>query len=133
MKKNVILLMAFQLAKIGWYNMTKLKREIIDVELNDYIDFDVIEYKTFDEVIAQMESLKKEYGKRDIYFFVQSYGYDGGKELRLRERRLETDKEYNKRCKEFEAEKEKQAKAKKSKEEKELATYERLKKKFENM
>lgn len=111
--------------------MTKLKREIIDVELNDYIDFDVLEYKTFDEVIDQMNLLKKEYANRDVYFFVQFYGYDGGKELRLRERRFETDKEYNKRCKEFEAEKEKQAKAKKSKEEKELATYERLKKKFE--
>jgi hypothetical protein len=110
-----------------------LKKQIIDVEINDYIDFDVIEYKTFDEVIAQMESLQKEYGKRDIYFFVQFYGYDGGKELRLRERRLETDNEYNKRRKEFEAEKEKQAKTKKTKEEKEFATYERLKKKFENI
>jgi hypothetical protein len=112
--------------------MSQIKREILDVQINDYIDFDVIEYKTFDEVIAQMESLKKEYKGRDIYFYVQSYGYDGGKELRLYERRLETDKEYAKRCKTIELEKEKQAQSKKSKEEKERATYERLRKKFES-
>lgn len=108
-----------------------LTKQILDVDLNDYIDFDVIEYKTFDEVIDQMTLLKKEYANRDVYFFVQSYGYDGGKELRLRERRPETDKEFAKRCKEHLAEKEKQLKTKKTKEEKELQEYERLKKKFE--
>jgi hypothetical protein len=108
-----------------------LTKQILDVDLNDYIDFDVIEYKTFDEVIDQMTLLKKEYTNRDVYFFVQSYGFDAGKELRLRERRLETDKEFAKRCKEHNTEKEKQLKAKKTKEEKELQEYERLKKKFE--
>ncbi len=114
--------------------MAKLKRQIIDVEANDiYVDFDEFDGKTPAQIIQSMQYYIDKEAGRDLYFHIQYYGYDGGKELKMRERRLETDKEYSKRCKEYEAEKEKQAKAKKTREEKELATYERLKKKFENM
>ena len=112
--------------------MTKVaQRRMLDVEVNDYIDFyDVLEDKTPDQVVEEMKYYQEHYAGRDVYFYIQSYGYDGGKELRLRERRLENDKEFNKRIAD---EKKVQARVKESKllkEAKERKEYERLKKKF---
>lgn len=109
------------------------KRNIIDVELKDYVNFDdILDGKTPDQVIAAAARFKEEYAGRDIYFSIDSYGYDGGKELTLRERREENDKEYNKRItEEARIDAKKRADAKKKKD-KEYAEYERLKKKFES-
>ena len=108
------------------------KRKMLDVEVNAYVDFyDILDGKTPDQIIEAAESFKKEFEGRDIYFDIQSYGYDGGKELKLRERRLENDKEFEKRIAEEKKLKEIKKRNKADSEAKELAEYERLKKKFE--
>lgn len=110
------------------------ERKIVDVACDDfYVDFyDVLEQKTPDEIIEAMQDFKREFGDRDIYFFINHYGYDGGKELTLRERRAETDKEYQKRMALEKKARDAKKAAKSSKEAKERAEYERLKKKFED-
>ena len=106
------------------------KRKILDVSANEYIDFDEFDGKTPEQVIENMKAIRKEMGDRDVYFFIQHYGYDGGKELTLRERRKETDKEYNKRIAEEKKDRLKAKETKALKEAKERAEYERLRKKF---
>jgi hypothetical protein len=107
------------------------KRKILDVEVNDYIDFyDVLDGKTPDGVVEAMKYYQEHYKGRDIYFDIQSYGYDGGKELKLRERRPETDKEFEKRTQAEKKERAVKREAKAVKEARERAEYERLKKKF---
>ena len=109
------------------------KRQIVDVEVRDcYVDFyDVIDGGTPEQIIEKMEYYRQRFKDRDIYFSVESYGYDGGKELKLRERRPETDKEYEKRMAEAKKAADVKKKQKADKEAKELAEYERLKKKFD--
>lgn len=108
------------------------KRQILDVEVNDYIDFyDVLDGKTPNQVVEAMKYYKDTYVGRDVYFSVDSYGYDGGKELKLRERREETDKEYEKRMAEEKKIKEVKKKSKAEKEAKEFLEYQRLQKKFQ--
>lgn len=108
------------------------KRKILDVEVNDYVDFyDVLDGKTPDQVVEAMAYYQQTYAGRYVYFDVQSYGYDGGKDLKIRERRLENDKEYGERMREEEKEKTKARATKAAKELKERAEYERLKKKFQ--
>lgn len=107
------------------------ERKMLDVKVNDYIDFyDVITEKSPDQVIEAMERFKAEYAGRDVYFDIQSYGYDGGKELVLRERRLENDREYEKRMAEEKKGREAKKKTKADKEARELAEFMRLSKKF---
>jgi hypothetical protein len=107
------------------------ERKIVDDRVNDYVDFgDILDGKTPDQIIEAAADFKKTYEGRDIYFDIQSYGYDGGKELVLRERRLETDKELALRIKAEEKVKAKVKEEKVAKEAKELKEYERLKKKF---
>jgi hypothetical protein len=107
------------------------ERKIVDVRVCEYVDFyDILDGKTPDQIIEAAENFKKEYEGRDIYFDIQSYGYDGGKELTLRERRLETDKELALRIKAEEKVKAKAKETKAVKEAKERKEYERLKKKF---
>lgn len=108
------------------------KRKILDVEAREYVDFDEIDGKTPEEVIERMKAMRAEMGGRDVYFHISHYGYDGGKELTLRERREETDKEYNKRIAEEKKDRLKAKEAKALKEAKELAEFMRLKKKFES-
>ena len=107
------------------------ERKILDVDANEYIDFDEFDNKTPEEVIERMKVLRTEMGERDVYFYINSYGYDGGKELTLRERRLENDKEYNARMAAEKKEREAKKASKAAKEAKERAEFERLKKKFE--
>lgn len=85
---------------------------------------------TPDDIIHTMEELKLDYRGRDIFFEYESYGYDGGVEIRLAERRFETDVEYNRRMKVEEKQAAADSKAKLAKEAKERKEYERLKKKF---
>jgi len=109
------------------------KRKIVDVEVTDcYVDFyDVIDGGSPDQIIEKMEYYRERFAGRDIYFSVDSYGYDGGKELKLRERREENDKEYNKRLAEEAKDKAAKKKTKAEKEAKEFLEYQRLQKKFQ--
>mgnify|MGYP007090119821 CR=1 FL=1 len=108
------------------------ERRIVHVETKYYVDFDDFDGKTPEQIIETMKALREEVGNDDVYYYIDSYGYDGGKELKLRERRLENDQEYNKRmAEESRIAAKKRADAKKKKD-KEYAEYERLKKKFES-
>lgn len=107
------------------------KRLIVDVEAREYVDFDEIDGKTPEEVIERMKAMRAEMGSRDVYFHINRYGYDGGKELTLRERREETDKEYAKRLAEEKKDRESKKASKAAKEAKEFAEYQRLQKKFQ--
>jgi glyoxylase-like metal-dependent hydrolase (beta-lactamase superfamily II) len=108
------------------------KRKILDVEAREYVDFDEFDMKTPEEVIERMKALRASIGDRDVYFYISHYGYDGGKELTLRERREETDKEYEKRIADEKKVKAKAKETKALKEAKEFAEFQRLKKKFES-
>ena len=93
---------------------------------SDYIDF--FDGKTSDEIIKTMTEFKRVHPNRDLYFKFIPYGYDGGVDLFVYERRLENDEEYLERM-----ELETKAKDKvKAKEAKELAEYKRLKAKYES-
>ena len=110
-----------------------MKRKIVDVKVDDcYVDlYDIIDGRTPASIIEVMTHYQQRFAGRDVYFDIESYGYDGGKELVLRERREETDREYYKRLEQEQKIKEKIKKTKAQKEAKDLAEYERLKKKFE--
>lgn len=106
------------------------QRRIVTQRLGEESFYDILDGNTPEQVIERMQQLRAGYPGRDVYFDVSSYGYDGGKELNLYERRLETDKEFEKRIAEEKKVKAKEKEAKAVKEAKELAEYERLKKKF---
>jgi hypothetical protein len=93
--------------------------------------YDILDYNTPDEVIQKMEEYKRAYQDRKIKFDVQTYGHDGGVEIVLKETRLETDKEYDRRIKAEQKEEERLKAAMAKTDEKERKEYERLKKKFE--
>lgn len=103
-------------------------RLIVDAEVDD---FNLDMYRLFDnrtpsDIIENLKDLITEYSERDIYFRVFDCEYDCSQDVRLYERRLETDKEYNTRI-----EKEKKlVKKEKKKEDRERREYERLKLKF---
>lgn len=113
----------------------KEKRLILDVPVEDcYVDFyDVIDGRTPADIIQLMGYYQERFKDRDVYFSVESYGYDGGKDLKLRERREETDQEYKKRIAREQKDKAAKKKAKADKDARDLAEYMRLKKKFENV
>jgi len=106
------------------------KRLILDCEAKEYVDFDEFDMKTPEEIIERMKALRTEIGSRDIYFYFEPYGYDGGKNITLRERREETDKEYDKRLAAEKKDRESKKATKAAKEARELAEFMRLKKKF---
>ena len=107
------------------------KRKMLDVDAGLYASFCEFDDQTPEQIIENMKKFRAEIGDRDVYFHINHYGFDGGKELELRERREENDKEYEKRLKEEKKERESKKASKALKEAKELAEYERLKKKFE--
>ena len=109
------------------------KRKILDVDANLYVDFDEFDGKTPEQIIETMKVYAVDYPGRDLYFHIHRYGYDGGKELTLRERRLENDKEFNARIAAEKKAKDAKRQLKADKEAKELAEFIRLKKKFEKM
>ena len=111
--------------------MSKAKRKEITEKLGTESFYDILDQKTPQEVIAEMQAFDLRYAGRKVSFNVAPYGYDGGLELEVYEHRLETDTEFEKRCKEEAKEFAKEKKRKESKLDKEFAEYERLKQKFE--
>jgi hypothetical protein len=107
------------------------KRLTVDVEAKYYVDFEDFNRKTPEEIIETMKALREEVGDADVYYYIESYGYDGGKELKLRQRRLENDKEYAKRMADEKKVKDKVKADKAAKEAREFAEYKRLQKKFQ--
>jgi len=110
-----------------------IKRKIVTESLGSESFYDILDSKTPEQVIQRMQEIREYYGDRDVYFDIQSYGYDGGKELYMYERRLENDKEYDRRIALEKKEKVKAKDAKALKKAKERAEFERLKKKFEGV
>lgn len=90
----------------------------------------ILDGNTPEQVIEAVQEIRDYYGSRDIYFDIQPYGYDGGAELYLYERRFETDAEYAKRTAAEKKEREKTKAAAAKKKDKEYAEYLRLLKKF---
>lgn len=107
------------------------KRKIIESFVSAESFYDILDGMTPDQIAKQLENLKTHYQGRDIFFRVKDYGYDGGAELELWEKRLETDKEYEKRVQEEKKASEKKAKEAKAKKDREYEEFLRLKKKFE--
>jgi len=107
------------------------KRQMLDVDAKYYVDFDDFDGKTPEQIIETMKALREEVGNDDVYYYFESYGYDGGKNLKLRQRRLENDKEYAKRVAQEKQVKAKAKETKAAKEAKEFAEYQRLQKKFQ--
>ena len=91
----------------------------------------LLDGKTPDEVILGLESLKKRYAGRDIFFKCDYFGYGGASEVQLIERRLENDKELRVRLQDEERKAKLAARDATKQEAKELALYKKLKKKFE--
>jgi hypothetical protein len=109
----------------------KVQRKTLDVDANLYADFDDFDGKTPEQIIENMQAFRAEYPERDLYFHINHYGYDGGKEMTIRERRLETEKEFQKRIAEEQRVKAKEKETKATKEAKEFLEYQRLQKKFQ--
>jgi len=107
------------------------KRIVVTKRLDHESFYDILDQNTPEQVIGIMQAYIESCKGQDIYFNVASYGYDGGIQLELWERRLETDEEFEKRIAKEAVAKAKEKKAKAAKREKELAEYQRLKKKFE--
>ena len=105
-------------------------RKVVTKKVGDvYADYsDLFDGQTPDEIIKTMTEFKGLYPNRDLYFRFEPYGYDGGVDLFVYERRLENDAEYLERM-EIEAKAKDKAKAKEAKE---LAEYKRLKAKYES-
>lgn len=100
-----------------------MSKKVLDVDADIYADFGEFDGNTPEQIIENMVAFRTEYPGRDLYFHINHYGYDGGKEMTIRERRLETDKEYNKRLSEEEKAKAKEKEAKATKEAKEFLEY----------
>lgn len=109
------------------------KRKEITVKLGTESFYDILDQKTPEQVIEEMQGFIQFYAGRKVSFNVAPYGYDGGIELELYEHRLENDKEFEKRTAEEKKVKDKAKETKAAKEAKELAEFKRLKKKFEKV
>lgn len=107
-----------------------MTKKIVNVSMHEESIYDLLDQKTPDELIALMTRYKSDYEGRDIYFSVDSYGYDGGVNIELWERRLETESEYRGRMAVEARDAERQRKAKQDKDQRDRKEYERLKKKF---
>ena len=111
--------------------MSKAKRKEITVKLGTESFYDILDQKTPQQVIAEMQELDLRYEGRKISFNVAPYGYDGGIELEVYEHRLENDKEFAKRREAEAKDREKEKLRKRTNLEKEFAEYQRLQKKFQ--
>jgi hypothetical protein len=110
--------------------MAKIKRIKVVEKICHVCFHDVFDLKTPDEVIEKIEHYKSLYEGREIFFDVSYDYFDGTKQLELKERRLETDKEFEERV-ELESMRNHRKKMDLlAKEEKERKEYERLKNKF---
>jgi hypothetical protein len=111
--------------------MSKAKRKEITVKLGTESFYDILDQKTPEQVIGEMQGFIQFYAGRKISFNVAPYGYDGGLELELWEHRLENDREFEKRTEAEAKERELEKKRKQAKVDKEFAEYQRLQKKFQ--
>lgn len=115
--------------------MAKLKRK--ELYLTEKIDMSRFEYISLNEVIANLQELRNKTGgdARLEFEALTTYYDDTYIEASVSWYRMETDEEYEKRCKEHHkrsASARKAAKARKEKEElEERALYEKLKKKYD--
>ena len=107
------------------------KRKIVTESLGTESFYEILDNMTPEQVIQRMKKFREYYGDRDVYFDVQSYGYDGGKELYMYERREENDKEYNARIAREQKERASKKAAAQAKKDREYGEYMRLKAKFE--
>jgi hypothetical protein len=110
-----------------------MAKKTVTEELDSLSFYDVLDGSTPEQVIDYMQGLRREYGERVIYFSVEPYGYDGGLDLSLYERRLETDAEYTTRTSTEKKARDKKKIAEAKKEASEYAEYLRLQKKFESV
>jgi hypothetical protein len=108
------------------------KRKIVTERITSACFYSILDGKTPQEVIKVMEEYIQSYKGRDVYFDVDGYGYDGGKELDIYERREESDKEFADRRKKEQKEKDNKKILAAQTEAKELAEFQRLSKKFAN-
>ena len=111
----------------------KVERLYVVDTLKAYVDFDGM---SLDGLAAEAARLKdmivKEGGVEDSGFIsYEHYGYDGAFEVRVKYRRLESDKEFEKRVADEAKAREKERVAKEKRLERERKEYERLRKKFE--
>lgn len=107
-----------------------MAKKIVTERLGPESFYSILDGMSPEQVIEQMQAIRAEFGDRDVYFSVESYGYDGGLELYTYERRLETDAEYAKRTAAEKKEREKKKVAAAKKKDKEYAEYLRLQAKF---
>ena len=105
-------------------------RKIVESRIGEESIFDILHAETPDGVIEQMQTLKKSYEGRDIFFRASYRGHDGAVELELWEHRPETDEEYKFRVFLEQKEAATRARIQQEKKDKEYAEYLRLKKKF---
>lgn len=109
------------------------ERKTITTCIKDVSLHEILDGMSPADIIDKMTTIANAYSGRFIFFRLQGYGYDGAFDLQLYEKRLETDKEYQKRLDAEAAITNKTRAAKLKKEEKERKEYERLKKKFEKV
>ncbi len=107
-----------------------MTKKIITERIDSQSFYSILDMNTPEQVIEAVQGIRDYYGSRDIYFNIAPYGYDGGMELELYERRPETDAEYAKRTAAEKKEREKKKAAAAKKKDKEYAEYLRLLKKF---
>ena len=109
-------------------------RKIVEVLIRFNESFDnILHDKTPEQVIVYMEEFRSQYRNRDIYFRIEPYGYDGGANIALWERREETDEEYDLRMLAEKDALQRENERKKKMKEKELKEYLRLKEKYGNI
>lgn len=107
-----------------------MTKKIVTERLGSESFYSILDGMTPEQVIKEMQVFREVYPDRDVYFSVEGYGYDGGLELELYERRLETDAEYAKRTAAEKKDREKKKAAAAKKKDKEYAEYLRLAAKF---
>jgi hypothetical protein len=110
-------------------------RQTVTIPVTDcYVDIsDVLDGRSPAEVIEVMQHYLERFQGRDVYFNVERYGYDGGLDLKLYERRLENDREFERRIRLEKLAKDAAEKETAKTIERERKEYLRLKKKFEKL
>ena len=107
-----------------------MAKKIVTQHVSPQSIYSMLDGMTPEKVIEYMEEIRDLYCGRDVFFSVEPYGYDGGVELAVYERRLETDAEYAKRKAAEKKEREKKKAAATKKKDKEYDEYLRLLAKF---
>lgn len=107
-----------------------MAKKIVTAKIGSESFYSILDGMSPEQVIKEMRVFQEVYPDRDIYFSIKPYGYDGGIELELYERRLETDAEYAKRTAAEKKEREKKKALAAAKKDKEYAEYLRLRDKF---